>query len=328
VKSGSTGALGLVGDIGGTNSRFALVARGETALSAPLSLPNADFTDMYGALDRYLHEEAKGKKPEWAVIAVAGPVRNGAVSLTNRAWKIDSAEISKRFGIADARLVNDFSALAAAAPYVASKDRMALGGGATRTVDGVTTIAVVGPGTGLGVGGLVRAGGRDVVLTTEGGHSSFAPIDALEREIERLLQTRFERVSNERLLCGEGLINIYWALGGIHHKKTETLTPREITRRAAEKSDPLCIEAVDIFSRVLGAFAGDVVLTMGAQGGCYIAGGMVPAIIDIFDRDAFRERFEAKGRFRRYMQETPAWIINAPFTALLGSAALAAHAHS
>ena len=315
--------IGLVGDIGGTNCRFALAARGSAGISQPAAYPCADFENVTGAVAAYLTSAAGGRKIDWAVIAVAGPVDRDSVALTNRAWRISAAEIGAAFGIADVRLVNDFSALAAATPLLEAQHLIGLGGGAPRAIAGVTTSAVIGPGTGLGVGGLISGPSGVMALTSEGGHSAFAPTDDLEREIARLLLTRFERISNERLLCGDGLRNIHWALSIIDGASPEALQAREVTRRAAEGTDPRSTLALQVFSRILGAFGGDVVLTLGARGGLYIAGGMMPVILPMFDRQAFRERFEAKGRFRQYMEEIPASVVVHPYPALVGAAALA-----
>jgi glucokinase len=221
------------------------------------------------------------------------------------------------------RLVNDFSALAAATECMHGDNLLAIGGGSATSFHGVATTAIIGPGTGLGVGGLVRGPAGALMLTTEGGHSTFAPNDEIERKIVRVLGERFDHISNERLLSGDGLRNIHWALSRLAGGEPETLRASEISRRAKEKSDRLSSEAVGVFSRALGAFAGDVVLTLGARNGLYVAGGMIPAIIDSFDRAAFRDRFEAKGRFRAYMEQTPVWLMVHLFAALVGVAALA-----
>lgn len=316
--------LGLVGDIGGTNCRFALAVRGSTALASAARYPVADFLDLNGAIAAYLEREAPRRKLDWAVIAVAGAVDNGTVALTNHSWKITAADIAAKFGIREVRLVNDFSALARATPLLDPAHLTPVGAVSRRAFDAsASTTAVIGPGTGLGVGGLALGSTSVAVLTTEGGHTTFAPNDDLEREIVRLLLTRFERVSNERLLCGEGLCNIYWALSQIDGVEPEILTAKDITQRASEKSDPRCVRTLDVFTRALGAFGGDVVLMMGARGGLFLAGGMLPAILDVFDHAAFRAAFEAKGRFRSYLEQTPAHIIVHPFAALMGAAALA-----
>jgi glucokinase len=315
-------SIGLVGDIGGTHCRFALSAYGGTELSAPVKYPCADFPDILHAIAAYLAREAPRKKVEWAVIAVAGPVDRDVVTLTNLSWRISGPEIAAKFGMRDVRLINDFTALARATPLVESAHLISLGGVA-RPEAGAAMTAVVGAGTGLGVGGLMKTVAGVTPLTTEGGHSTFAPVTAQDVEITRVLRTKFERVSNERLLSGEGLVNIYWALSQIEGAAAEPFTPRDITRRAIDKSDPRCMSAADVLSRVLGQYSGDVVLTLGARAGLYISGGVIHSMIDVFDRAGFREGFENKGRFRGYMEGIPAWIVVHPFAALLGSAALA-----
>ncbi len=145
----------------------------------------------------------------------------------------------------------------------------------------------------------------------------------MEREINKALRTKFERVSNERILCGDGLVNLHWALAKVEGAQPEVLQPRDVTARAKDGSDKRSVLAVEVFSRVMGSFAGDVALMMGARGGVYVAGGLAGAMLGIFDNDAFRARFESKGRFRRYMEETPTWIVTHPYAALAGAAALA-----
>ncbi|MEJ0058310.1 MAG: glucokinase [Terricaulis sp.] len=317
-----TPSIGLVGDIGGTHCRFALSTHGQTELSAPAKYPCADFPDILHAIAAYLAREAPRKKIDWAVIAVAGPVDRDVVTLTNLSWRISGPEIAAKFGMRDVRLINDFTAFARATPLVESEHLIALGDVAHAEA-GATMTAVVGAGTGLGVGGLMKTAAGVTPLTTEGGHSTFAPVTPLDLEIARVLRTKFERVSHERLLSGEGLVNIYWALSQLDGASAETLTPRDITRRAIDKSDSRCMRAAEVMSRVLGQYGGDVVLTLGARAGLYVSGGVIHSMIDVFDRAAFREGFENKGRFRGYMEGIPAWIVVHPFAALLGSAALA-----
>jgi glucokinase len=300
-----------------------MVQLGTLAVSTPAIFRCADYPDLQSALRLYLERDAGRRRPNWAVIAVAGPVDRNTVTMTNHSWRIDGAEIAAEFALREARLVNDFAALASATPLLDAAHLIPIGAGEGRAVGSITTTAVVGAGTGLGVGGLVSGPNGITPLTTEGGHASFAPVDDLEREINKALLTRFERVSNERLLCGEGLVNIHWALSQIQGARAEKLAPREVTARAADKSDPLSVQTMQVFSRVMGAFAGDVVLMFGARGGAFVAGGLVPATLDVFDRAAFRARFEAKGRFRSYMEATPAWIVTHPFAALSGAAAMA-----
>lgn len=321
-RFGEASGLGLVGDVGGTHCRFALATRGDTELSAPVKYPCADFPDIIQAISAYLEKEAPRRPVEWAVIAVAGPVDRDTVQLTNHPWVISASEIAARLGMRDVRLVNDFTAAARATPLVEATDLIPLGGKPAQRSDSVTT-AVVGAGTGLGVGGLLTNERGSFPLTTEGGHATFAPANDLEREIDRVLRTRFERVSAERLLSGDGLRNIYWALSQIDGVGPLEPEARDITRKASDNSDERAVRAVRVFCGVIGAFGGDVVLTMGARGGLYLSGGVIHNMLDVFDRAVFREAFEAKGRFRSYMEEIPAWIVVHPYAALLGGAALA-----
>ena len=313
--------LGLVCDVGGTNCRFALAERGGAPIEAVASYRCSEFTDFAAAARRYLDEEGRGRKISWSVVAVAGPVEENAVAMTNRPWRIEGASIARDFKLRRVRLINDFSALAAATPHLADAELLAIGRTPVSAEGG--TSAVVGPGTGLGVGVIVKNGSAPLVLPSEGGHAAFAPSDDLEREIARVLVGRFDRVSYERLLSGEGLCNIYSSLAAIDGATAEDLAPRQISERATKGEDARAVAALGVFSRVLGAFSGDVVLMFGARGGLYVAGGMMPQTLDVFDRAAFRARFEDKGRFRRFMEEIPAWVVVHPHAALVGAAALA-----
>ncbi|HVZ98858.1 MAG TPA: glucokinase [Caulobacterales bacterium] len=313
-------SLGLVGDIGGTHCRFAITSLGQNDLGAPAKYPCADFPDIVHAIGAYLSHERR--KIEWAMIAVAGPAENDEVSLTNLSWHISGREIAQKFGLREARLANDFTAISRATPLLEGANLVQVGGPA-RPDPSAKVVATIGAGTGLGVGGLVTTGAAPFPLSTEGGHTAFAPVEEFDFELLRVLRTRFQRVSNERLLSGEGLHNIYWAISVLEDAAPEKLEPKEITRRAIAKSDPRCVRAVKVFCRVLGAVAGDVALTLGARGGCFVSGGVIHGVMDVFDRAGFREAFESKGRFRPYMEAIPTWLVTHPYATLLGCAALA-----
>ncbi|HVY83756.1 MAG TPA: glucokinase [Caulobacterales bacterium] len=315
-------SLGLIGDIGGTHCRFAVTTLGQTELGAPAKYPCRDFPDILHAIDAYLDREPPKKTIEWAMIAVAGPVVNDEVSLTNLAWHISGPEIAAKFGLREARLINDFTGIARATPLLEGAHLVQVGG-QPESARNARVSAVVGAGTGLGVGGLIKAGAAPFPLTTEGGHTAFAPVTDLDFELSRVLRTRFERVSNERLLSGEGLHNIYWALSVIEGAEPEALTPKDISQRAIDKSDPRCVRAVQVFCHILGAFSGDVALTLGGLGGVFVSGGVIHGVMQAFDRAGFREGFESKGRFRSYMERIPAWLVTHPYATLLGCAALA-----
>jgi len=181
-------------------------------------------------------------------------------------------------------------------------------------------IGLIGPGTGLGVSGLVWSGQRWLPLQTEGGHVSFAATSEREWALSRVLQRRFGHVSPERLLSGPGLVNLYTALAELDAWPAPALQPAQITARGLAATCPHCREALDLFCAALGTAAGNLALSLGARGGVYIGGGIVPRLGDFFDRSAFRARFEAKGRFSAYLAAIPTWVITAENPALRGVA--------
>jgi len=308
----------LVGDIGGTNVRLAVADLSDDTprLSAPKSLPHAGVATFEDVVDRYL-KELDGPMPEAIVVAVAGPIKDGKVKLTNGQWVLDEAVLRGK-GFVFARLINDYAALGYAVEHLKGDDLAAVGG----SQPGIPgeTVGVLGAGTGLGVAALVRDAHASAVMVTEGGHIAFAPVDDREFEILKALRTRFPRVSVERVLSGPGLANLYWALGQIGGVKTDTLTPEEIARRAAAKSDPLCVAAMDCFCVIYGRFAGDMALAFGARGGIYLGGGIAPKMLAQLNAGAFRRAFEDKGRFVGYLSIIPTKVIVAPYASLYGTA--------
>ncbi|HET6545971.1 MAG TPA: glucokinase [Rhodanobacteraceae bacterium] len=321
----------LVADIGGTHARFALA---DPAASMPLDRDSirdyrvADFSGCGEAARRYLDDA--GVHPATGVFAVAGPVAGNAVRFTNSPWVIEGEAVAAQLGFASLRLINDFTAMSRALPLLAESDLRAIGAPqrVRFTAAAEQTFAVVGAGTGLGVGALLLRDGHVDVLHTEGGHMSFAPngreqIDLLER-----LAGRFGHVSNERLLSGGGLVNLYTALAEIAGVEPEALAPEDVTGRATAKThpDPLCVQALTIFSEVLGAVAGDLVLGFGAWDGVYLTGGLTPLLLPWFERGGLRQCFEAKGRFAERMRQVPLSAVLDTDAGLLGAAACATQA--
>lgn len=251
------------------------------------------------------------------MIAVAGPVTGGETSFTNGAWRLSEGALAAH-GFSAARLINDFAALALGAAALGPDERCLVGPEATAHAG--ETIAVVGAGTGFGVGAVVWDEGRPFALTTEGGHASFAPDNEIEDEVLAILRRRFGHVSVERLLSGPGLQNLYGALADCYGAPTQPPEPEEITRQALAGEDPRCIETLDHFCAIFGAVAGDFALSFGARGGVYLAGGIAPVIQEHLLASDFRRRFEAKGRFEGYMRAIPTSIILEPHVALIGAA--------
>jgi glucokinase len=311
----------LVGDVGGTNARFAIatVAEHEVKLFQPLGLKGADFPRAEDAIDHYLTSVGR-ERPPAVVIAIAAPIEDQVAVSTNGAWTISAAGL-KQHGFAAARLINDFTALVMAAPRLKPADRVMIG--PDRALRPLESIAVIGAGTGFGVGALARGFGREAVVATEGGHIGFAPVDDVEIDLLKILARRFGRVSVERILSGPGLVNLRDALAEMHGLTVEALSPEHIVERAKTGLDDLCVETLDRFCAIYGAVAGDLALALGARGGVFLAGGIAPSIIGRLQSGGFRQRFEAKGRFDSYLRPIPTAVIVDPFAALSGAASLA-----
>jgi glucokinase len=302
----------LIADIGGTNARFAMLeGDGHTP---PVRVRLEGVSSIAAAITGYLDG---APPPGLAILAVAGPVQNNRVRLTNRGWTVDGAEISAALGIPDVRVINDFAAQAWALPQLRPADLHPLGGGAGMAGE---PLAVLGPGTGLGVAAFLPP---DRVLVTEGGHSSLAAHDAREAAVVEWLRTQHEHVSAERVLSGQGIENLHAGLAAVDGVAVPPLKAAEITTRALAGEDPRAVEALAMFCAMLGGVAGDMALLYGARGGVFIGGGICPRFPDYLAASAFRSRFEAKGRFRAWLEPVPAWVVMRPDAAMLGLAALA-----
>ncbi|MBY4677237.1 glucokinase [Marinobacterium arenosum] len=307
----------LVGDIGGTNARFALVRPGSVELQQVRTLNCADYRNIDDACRDYF--AAVGiERVARACLAFACPVQGDEIRMTNNHWRFTRETLKRQLGLDQLKLVNDFTAMALGMLHVPSGERLVVGGG--RALDGAARL-VIGPGTGLGVSGLVPANDGWIPLATEGGHVSFAPTDEVELAVWRQLNEQFGRVSVERILCGQGLLNLYRALCGYRSQPVRCESPAEISTRALAGSEPMAVEALSRFCRILGAVAGDAVLTLGARGGVYLCGGILPKVAEFFLQSGFREAFEAKGRFVEYMAQVPVWLCTADNPGLLGAAA-------
>lgn len=316
----------LIADVGGTNARFALAEVRPAGRPRPVAVARfavAHFTTFDEAVAQYLREA--GARPSRAVFAVAAPVLGSVAQFTNSPWQIDAASLRARFGFDSVRLVNDFAAMSAAVPQLETGELCPLGSLSVPDLrDGRDRVlGVIGPGTGLGVGLLLVRGGRTIVIETEGGHASFAPASEEELAVLRVLRDRFGRVSNERLISGPGLVNLYAALASVAGVDAPFTTPEAIVGAAQEGGASLASRAVEILSELLGSVAGDLVLTSGAWDGVCLAGGLVEPLLPWLQR-RFRARFEDKGRRSAEMARVPTLAILRPDAGLLGAAAWAA----
>lgn len=308
----------LLGDIGATNARFALLADGVLGPITWIEVAShPQFSDAVAAL---LQAQFRDIAVSDALLAVAGPVEGGRCAFTNCAWTIDDGEVRDRFDFNTVRVINDFEATALSLPHLVEQDLCALGGG--RAVPGAP-MAVLGPGSGLGVASLVADGPRRIVIPSEGGHATMAAGSRREDAVLDHLRERFGHVSAERLLSGPGLENLYRAVAAVEGIGAPPRNAVEITNAALHGTCETACAALDMFCAMLGAFAGNVALTYGARGGVYIAGGIAPRILDHLAGSAFRQRFADKGRFRPYLEAIPTSVIVHPAATFLGLKSLA-----
>ncbi|MCO7231304.1 MULTISPECIES: glucokinase [unclassified Cobetia] len=324
--------LALVGDIGGTNARLALVQPGSHTLQHIQTLACAEHAGLEEAIQAYYRMLglSEAEQPVEACLAFACPVHDERVSMTNNHWTFLKREVRDSLGLERFKCLNDFTAMALGVPHIEASERLAIGEELTEgSGDAASPRLVIGPGTGLGVAGLVRGTHNWIPLATEGGHASFAPTDEIEDGLLGIFRRRHGRVSVERLLCGQGMLEIYQALGELRGMATPLDSAASVSQaahaaavqdEASIRSESLALEAVMRFMKILGAVAGDAALTLGARGGVYLCGGVLPRNLDLLMRSDFRHAFTDKNRLSRYNAAIPTWVVTAPWTGLLGAA--------
>jgi glucokinase len=313
----SQGFPRLLGDVGGTNARWAWQTAPGAELQHYASYPCAAFASVQAVIERYLQDQHL-PRPRRVAFGIANPITGDRVQMTNHHWTFSIAELEAALGAERCLVLNDFAAIAAALPALSAADSRRIGGGAA--VAGAP-LAVLGPGTGLGVAGVVQCDtGRHTTIAGEGGHVTLAAANPREAAVVACLQQRFGHASAERALSGPGLVNLYDAICRIDALSPQPLLPADVTQHALAGSDAACVEALNLFAAFLGSVAGNLALTLGARGGIYIGGGIVQRLGAVFDSSPFRERFEDKGRFRSYLESIPTAVITAPAPALLGAA--------
>lgn len=310
----------MIGDIGGTNARFALADSRTPGYSRQKTFACADFETADLAIRAYL-EEVDALEPEVLCIAAAGPVIDNAICLTNNDWTINAADLARDFSGASVKLLNDFEAIAYSIPYLKEGDSVPLGLPEMRTVnDQRYSFGIVGPGTGLGYAALYKRDGILMSITGEGGFMGFAPESQLQLDVLIALREKVDRVSNEQLLSGPGMENIYWALTRIHGEKQSQLSASEIFRRAEKDDNKIAEQAVQLFFEILGQVAGNVAISMSTYDGVYIAGGIAKRYPTTIANSRFRSGFENKGQHRSLMAKIPTRLITHTDPGLLGAA--------
>jgi glucokinase len=305
-----------VGDIGGTNARFAMQLSQGSAISEPIALLCSEFSGPADAIQKYL--ELTGlPRPNWAALAFATAISGDILAMTNNGWKFSIRELGEKLAVSNLRILNDFTALALSLPALKADDLITVGTGSS--VSG-KAIGLIGPGTGLGVSGLFPNTHGYTPIEGEGGHLTMPAFNAREAELISLAKKRFSHLSAERLLSGSGLTLLYEVIAEANGVSHQSLQPHEISQRGVDATCPLCRETIDTFCAMLGTVAADVALVLGARGGLYIGGGIIPKLGDYFLTSPFRARFEEKGRFSSYLSQIPTWVIKAPWPGLMGAA--------
>lgn len=311
----------LLADVGGTNARFAYQSAAGAEPSELQVLPVAAYASLQDAVRDYLGRLGPQRRVGEAAIAIANPVTGDSLRMTNHDWSFSQRALREAMGWSRLRVVNDFTALAMALPLLSAEHLRPLGGGAAQAR---AARALLGPGTGLGVSGLLPSGERGwVAIEGEGGHVTLPAATPRERLVMDALASRHGRASAERVCSGGGLLETFGILCEADGAATHGIqSAAEVSAAALQHAQPQALEALQMFCALLGSVAGNLALTLGARGGVYLGGGIVPRLGHWFHGSAFRARFEDKGRFAEYLARIPVWVITARDSpALLGAAA-------
>lgn len=309
----------LLGDIGGTNARFGWQVAEHQIITNVQILPCAEYESLHAAANFYLASNNLNTPPS-AAFGIATPVTSDSVAMTNHHWKFSINTLREGMGVSRLLLLNDFTALALSLPFLADTEKRQIGQGNASTN---AAIGLIGPGTGLGVSGLLPASyiNKWTPISGEGGHITLAATTEYEFAVIQNLQNRYGHVSAERVISGAGLVDLYLALCDLKYDQRHKIqTPAELIEHANSYPASIANEALDMFCGFLGSVAGDLALTIGARGGIYIGGGIVPRLGDRIETTPFRERFESKGRFKKYLQEVPTWVIQSEVSPALKGA--------
>lgn len=301
----------LIADIGATNSRCALLDD-DGKLSPPIVLANADFAGPVDVLRAYLSRQ--GVAPRRAALALAAPISGDHIEMLNIDWAFSRDALRRALDLDELLIINDFEALAWSLPTLEAANRRQIGGGTA--IPGAAH-AVIGPGSGLGVASLIPAGGGWTAVSSEGGHVTLPASTDEEAEAIASIRRAHGHCSAERVLSGPGLLNLHRALAEIAGRRASETSAAEITA-GARRGDAAAAASLEMFFCLLGTVAADLALTVGARGGVYIGGGIVPRFIDLLEHSGFRRRFVDKGRYRDYLEAVPTYVITDPYPAMRG----------
>lgn len=309
----------LIGDIGGTNARFSIVPDAQSEASEPVIVQTANFASIDDAIRSAVLDRSP-VRPNSAVLAVAGPVDSDEIQLTNCPWIVKPRQMIVNLGLGDIVVLNDFEAQALAVVALGEEHMEKIGGGAPEPAAGRV---VLGPGTGLGVAGLVYALDHWIPVPGEGGHMDIGPRTPRDFEVFPHIEKLEGRISGEQILCGRGLVNVYRAVAKADGKAAPFTTPAEVTAAALAATDPVAEEALETFVTCLGRTAGDLALVFMSRGGVFLTGGIAQKIIPALKAGNFRAAFEDKAPHSELMRTMPVYVITHPLAALSGLAAYA-----
>lgn len=305
----------LLGDIGGTHARFAVQASAAAPLTEPRALRCREYAGPVEAIEAYL-ADTRLPRPRWAAFGIATALHGDRIDMTNHSWTFSVSEMRARLAAGRVLFINDFTALALALPALGADEVIRVGGG---TAVAGSAIGVLGPGTGLGVSGLLPGINGYLPITGEGGHVTLAASTAREAALIEEMHQDFDHISAERVLSGSGLSLLHKAISALAGQPNAHFEPPEILETGLQGSCPSCRETLEVFCAILGTVAADVALTIGARGGVYIGGGLVQRLGSFFQASGFRARFESKGRFSNYLAAIPTFAIAAPWPGIVGA---------
>lgn len=306
----------LVADIGGTNARFAIVTDSELKSIEPRNLRCSDYPTIVDAVKSYLEQVGMVGLVKQAALSVASPVTGDSLRMTNHSWSFSVRETREALGLDYLKVLNDYTALALALPSLSDAQCVKIGPG--ESVAGYPK-AVIGPGTGLGVSGVVPSGDHWIPLESEGGHVTYGPVNEREQQVIHSLREKYHHISAESLVSGPGLSLLYETLTRLEGGEPKKLHPSEVSDLALNNKCSIAVEALAMFCSIFGSVAGNLALTLGARGGVYVGGGIVLRILNVFMDSRFRERFEQHGRLTEYLQKIPTYVINTDYPALTGA---------
>lgn len=304
----------LIADIGGTYTRFAIVDTGRNIVRLQ-RIENDDYPVLYHALEDYIRELPPELYPDAAAFAVAGPVKNDVIKITNRDWQFSINEYRSSLSLRFLHVINDFAALSLAIPTLEPGDCQKIGHGEAAADK---PIGIVGPGTGLGVSFLIPDAGKWIPVSSEGGHVTLAACNEQEEKVISIIRGQHGHVSAERLLSGAGLSILYQAIAAQDGNAVPGIIPNQIIIRDENGTDHIATKTIDMFLEMLGTVAANLALTINAEGGIYFAGGILPRIRDRFVNSGFRRRFINNHRYSIYLDSIPTYLIIKDYAALSG----------